>query len=1306
MASPTTSPTATTTPTSLSTILSDSTSLLSSLTSSITSTSAALSSTTTTTSSQTTASGEPDGGSGTAQGQAGISLVAFLTALAASLIVFGIQTGLFLLLRNKVVRIFKPKTYLVPERERTDPPPASHWALVYKLMAFKDREIIKKCGLDAYFFLRYLQTLLIIFIPIAIVVIPILLPLNYIGGRGQGVVDDIKDDDLANNSTSSNTTTQDLPKGLDTLAWGNIPNNKMHRRWGHLVLALLVIIWVCGVFFAELRVYVKIRQDYLTSAEHRLRASANTVLVSSIPDKWLTEEALRGLFDVFPGGIRNVWLTRDFTPLLEKIHKRDKIHKQLEGAESDLIRAAKRKQLKQADGSGHFQKFTTEGRAAKAHHAERAKAENAEAQRRAEEEGGLSANTPRLPQGVQDLVREAEGRPHQGDLADVQEDPEETMGNNASGGRATPFTKIGQGLGKGVEKGRSAVTGAGLGIVGGAKALQKGFDNKIVGKPGGFQVIDAANQGRGSPSPTSTVSDSHGHAYDDDKPKNSFASERPLNSQARHAHTSSNVSQDSELKRYDDFNPVSFGNTTRKATNMEEMIVTKKTYWFQFWKPPTGSYASPIPQGYESGDYPWNKDNKKSFWEKFIASLPWSHNDELDVHYPTAYTYDYRTTPEEGAEWKRWLKPKERPHHRAPRFDWTPSWLPGLPFISPKVDTIYWCREQLAQLNMEIDEDQKHPERYPVMNAAFIQFNHQVAAHMACQAVTHHVPKHMAPRMVEISPDDVIWDNMALMWWNEWLRRVIVFAIVTGMVLLWAFPVAWTASLAQIDALIENYKWLSFLAASKTVNNLIKAVAGVLPALVLSIILSLVPVILDVLAGFQGSKTGSRKSEIVQIYYFAFLFFQVFLIVSIASGTFQVIDELSKNVGSTTEILAKNLPKAANYFFAYMILQALSTSSGTLLQVGTLVIWYFWARIVDNTARAKWQRNTKLPSVNWGSFFPVYTNFACIALIYSIVAPLISIFAIITFSLLWVAHRYNMLYVTRFKTDTGGVLYPRAINQTFTGLYVMELCMIGLFFLDRDENGNAACFRQAIVMIVALILTVLFQYVMNASFGPLLRYLPITFEDEAVLRDEAFRRAQERRLGLISDDDEATGLNRAVTGAMSGDDIELEKLNHRRHTRTQSALGKFNPAKGIAQAGHWAARGGRQIRQATFSKADESIRTAAHYRKEKRLKDLEAQRAMGNALYGNYADGIEDLTAAERDALVREAFQHSALRATPPIVWIPRDDLGVSDDEIRRTNNFSKYIAITNDGTALDSEVRVVYGKNPPDFSQTALINL
>jgi hypothetical protein len=120
----------------------------------------------------------------------------------------------------------------------------------------------------------------------------------------------------------------------------------------------------------------------------------------------------------------------------------------------------------------------------------------------------------------------------------------------------------------------------------------------------------------------------------------------------------------------------------------------------------------------------------------------------------------------------------------------------------------------------------------------------------------------------------------------------------------------------------------------------------------------------------------------------------------------------------------------------------------------------------------------------------------------------------------------------------------------------------------------------------------------------------------------------------------------------------------------------------------------------------DKAKRASQYRRSHRQKDLEAQRAIGEALYGGIHDEIEDLTPEERDVLTQHAFQHEALRARRPTVWIPRDDLGVSDDEIRRTKKYSDHIWISNEGTALDSKVRVVYGKAPPDFSEIDLINL
>lgn len=102
----------------------------------------------------------------------------------------------------------------------------------------------------------------------------------------------------------------------------------------------------------------------------------------------------------------------------------------------------------------------------------------------------------------------------------------------------------------------------------------------------------------------------------------------------------------------------------------------------------------------------------------------------------------------------------------------------------------------------------------------------------------------------------------------QWGRITIACAAVLGMVVLWGVPVAFSASLSEIDSLIQKYDWLNFLRANKNVYKFVKLAAGVLPQIFLAVILALVPVMLNLIAGFQGTKTGASRSEWVQIYYF------------------------------------------------------------------------------------------------------------------------------------------------------------------------------------------------------------------------------------------------------------------------------------------------------------------------------------------------------------------------------------------------------------------------------------------------------
>lgn len=718
---------------------------------------------------------------------------------------------------------------------RSEPPPSAPWALITGLMGVPDREIIRKCGLDAYFFMRYLKTLLVIFVPLACITLPILIPINYVGGIGQN---------LWTNETDS---AGDDVVGLGTLAWGNVKPQNHNRRWAHLLLALFVIFWVCFVVFSEMRVYVKVRQDWLTSAEHRLRASANTVLVSSIPRKWLSEDALRGLFDVFPGGIRNIWLTRDFSELLDKINKRDKVHMKLESAQSDLIRDCKKAQLKkrEKDEKKDRKELKTK-QPTKAERLQRQRDEDEEAKRRAGVEKGLSMGDT-AENAPADGSETNMVHPHAEYAEQHSDHPHQEHGSFDIGRRVL------QG-GANVFKGGVDVVGrAGLGIKEGLHAVGQNLDNEVERTNNGFHSLRQEH----GPSPRPNTSGSDRWAAGE-RPKPSFATDR---SQGQSTFNDSK-SSDQEL------NP-STGhhmNTVRKIENIDDMYVKESTKWYEFWKPPSGGYASPVPQGVEEDPF----DEEKPLLTKIKDFIPFMGTKEEPVHYPAYVNSGHKEEFEEQPEpaWQKWIKVKDRPTHRLAIFEWTPDWLPGIPLINKKVDTIYWCRQELARLNVEIEEDQKHPERFPIMTSAFIQFNNQAAAHMACQCTIHHVPKHMAPRVVEISPSDVIWSNMAMSWWMQWIRVTIAGAIVVGIVILWGFPVAFSASLSEIDSLIAKYTWLGFLKENAAIYKFVKLAAGVLPQAFLAIILALVPIILNLVAEFQGVKTGSSRSEWVQIYYF------------------------------------------------------------------------------------------------------------------------------------------------------------------------------------------------------------------------------------------------------------------------------------------------------------------------------------------------------------------------------------------------------------------------------------------------------
>lgn len=112
-----------------------------------------------------------------------------------------------------------------------------------------------------------------------------------------------------------------------------------------------------------------------------------------------------------------------------------------------------------------------------------------------------------------------------------------------------------------------------------------------------------------------------------------------------------------------------------------------------------------------------------------------------------------------------------------------------------------------------------------------------------------------------------------------------------------------------------------------------------------------------------------------------------------------------------------------------------------------------------------------------------------LAISYSIISPLVLGFATIGFACIYLATRYNALYVLTNNVDTRGAAYGRALQQLMTGVYISEVCLIGLFAINTSPG-------PLVLMAVFLLFTAIYHAVMRNALRPLTLYLPTAVDGE------------------------------------------------------------------------------------------------------------------------------------------------------------------------------------------------------------------
>ncbi|OSS44008.1 hypothetical protein B5807_11373 [Epicoccum nigrum] len=565
----------------------------------------------------------------------------------------------------------------------------------------------------------------------------------------------------------------------------------------------------------------------------------------------------------------------------------------------------------------------------------------------------------------------------------------------------------------------------------------------------------------------------------------------------------------------------------------------------------------------------------------------------------------------------KWLNPKDRPTHKL-KF-----------LIGKKVDTIEYGRQHINELIPKItaEQDKHWNGQGELVGAVFLEFDTQRRAQDAWQMMQSRKNKpnsKMDARQLGVMPQEVVWNNLKISKSQHMIRWAVATAIIAVMVIFFAIPVAFVGVISNINYLAERFSWLSWILDIPKV--ILGVVTGLLPTVMLAVLMALVPIFCRLMAKLAGYVTWSQIELKTQSWYFVFQVVQVFLVATLSSAITSVINDVLNNPGIVLNLLAENLPKASNFYISYFVLLGLSSAAGTLLNIGGFVVVILLGRILPGkTPRKVFEQLTKLSSPAWGSEFPKWCNLGVIAITYSGIAPLMLGFATVGFCLVYVAYRYNFLYVYETNIDTKGEAYSKALKQLLTGVFLSEICLIGLFAISTAKNSYAA--GPLAIMCVMLLITIIFSVTLGAAL-----------------------RHEEARLAYA---DPSPHNGRLEDG-------------HRDESREKSDSAPLNGSE--------------------TNYAPKASRIPGFLR-----NIINPERNSLSALYAKLDQFYHTPQEPLPVEIQKRAFFNPAVTSPTPVIWIVRDDMGLSEREIRDTKKACPELQMTDEQAVFNEKGKVFW---------------
>jgi len=329
-------------------------------------------------------------------------------------------------------------------------------------------------------------------------------------------------------------------------------------------------------------------------------------------------------------------------------------------------------------------------------------------------------------------------------------------------------------------------------------------------------------------------------------------------------------------------------------------------------------------------------------------------------------------------------------------------------------------------------------------------------------------------------PRDIRWENVHVSRAYQQRREITVNVCLALGVIFWSLP------LAAIQVLANPKEKLSHLPGLSWLTNLnepwIGLINGYLPVVALLGLIMILPVLFEFLAtSVERRKTMSDIQASMLTRYF---YFQVATIyITVTAGA--IIDSLSDMIENPSQILAllgQSLPGMVGYFVALLMTKIMTGLPMIFLRFGALSRMLF-LRLLSQEERLT-QRELdavyRLENVQYGWEFPTQLLVVVIVFTYAIMSPVILPVGFLYFAGALIVYKKQILYVYSPVYESGGSMFPIAVQRTIFGLIFGQLTFMGYIFtrlMRNDEDVSQTTVSLKFLSLVPLpILTI---YAMN-----------------------------------------------------------------------------------------------------------------------------------------------------------------------------------------------------------------------------------